>query len=57
MQRLRQFWPEESGAVITTEYMVFVVAIVILLAMGVWALMGGLEALFSAYTNYFRPPS
>ncbi|MBW1953917.1 MAG: hypothetical protein JRI59_03130 [Deltaproteobacteria bacterium] len=56
MTRIKPFWREDSGSILATEYMIFLAAIVILLAAGIWALQGGLSDLFAAYSQYFQPP-
>lgn len=56
MKRVNHFWREESGAILATEYILFVAAIGIILAVGIWALQDGLAALFGAYSQYFQPP-
>jgi Flp pilus assembly pilin Flp len=49
---LKKFWKEDQGSVVT-EYVIFVAAIGVLLAAGVYVLFNGMSTLFGAWANYF----
>jgi Flp pilus assembly pilin Flp len=49
---LKKFLAEDQGAVVT-EYVVFVAAIGIILAAGVYVLFDGMSNLFGAWAGYF----
>jgi hypothetical protein len=53
---LRNFLQGEHGGPVTTEYVVFVAAIGIILAVGVFALYNGMAAVFNAWAGYFATP-
>jgi Flp pilus assembly pilin Flp len=50
---LEKFLKEEKGAATTTEYVVFVAAIGIILAAGVGVLFNSMSTLFGAWATYF----
>jgi len=54
---LRNFLQEEQGGPVTTEYVVFVAAIGIIMAVGVFALYNGMSAVFNAWAGYFAAPA
>ena len=54
---LRNFFREEQNGTVATEYVVFVAAIGIILAVGVFALYNGMEAVFNAWAGYFTAPN
>jgi Flp pilus assembly pilin Flp len=49
---LKRFLEDEQG-VVATEYVIFVAAIGILMAVGVSALFGAMSNLFGAWARYF----
>ena len=53
----RNFLREEHGGPVATEYVVFVAAIGIIMAVGVFALYNGMEAVFNAWAGYFAAPT
>jgi Flp pilus assembly pilin Flp len=52
--KIKRFLQEDQGA-IATEYVIFVAAIGIVLAVGVFALTGAMRDLFTAWKQYFEP--
>jgi len=50
---IKKFMQRDKGGPITTEYVLFVAAIGILLAVGITALFNGMKALFNAWAGYF----
>ena len=50
--KIKKFLQEDDGAVVV-EYVIFVAAAAILLAVGVWALFGAMSELFTAWATYF----
>jgi Flp pilus assembly pilin Flp len=48
-----KFLKEDKGGPITTEYVVFVAAIGILMAVGVGVMFNGMSNLFGAWAAYF----
>ena len=53
---LKKFCAEDHGAVVT-EYVVFVAAIGIIMAAGVYVLFDGMSSLFGAWAQYFNAGS
>lgn len=53
----KNFLREEQGGPVTTEYVVFVAAIGIIMAVGVITLYNGMAAVFNAWAGYFAAPS
>jgi Flp pilus assembly pilin Flp len=49
----KKFLKEDQGGPITTEYVIFVAAIGIIMGVGVVALFNGMSALFGAWSGYF----
>jgi Flp pilus assembly pilin Flp len=49
----KKFLKEDQGGPITTEYVIFVAAIGIIMGVGVLALFNGMKDLFGAWTGYF----
>ncbi len=48
-----RFLKEDRGGPVTTEYVVFVAAIGILMAVGVGIMFNAMKALFTAWATYF----
>jgi Flp pilus assembly pilin Flp len=53
---LKKFLADDQAAVVT-EYVVFVAAIGIIMAAGVYVLFNGMSTLFGAWAGYFRAGS
>jgi Flp pilus assembly pilin Flp len=51
----KRFFQEDRGGPVTAEYVVFVAAIGILMAVGVGVLFNAMSRLFSAWAGYFMP--
>lgn len=51
--RVKKFLKEDQGGPIATEYVIFVAAIGIIMAVGVAALFNGMKDLFGAWAGYF----
>jgi Flp pilus assembly pilin Flp len=49
----KKFFKEDQGGPIAAEYVIFVAAIGIILAVGVAALFNGMSDLFGAWSGYF----
>lgn len=49
----KDFLKEENGGAITAEYVIFVAAIAIIMAVGVGVLFNAMRALFGAWAGYF----
>ena len=49
---IKKFLKEDQG-VIATEYCIFVAAIGIIMAVGVYALFNGMQSVFGTWSGYF----
>jgi len=47
-------FPAEEQGTVTVEYVIFVAAIGIIMAVGVYALFNGMSALFNNWASYFQ---
>lgn len=57
MASVRDFLKEEWGGVITTEYVLFVIAVLLILIVGVFYLTDTMSLLFGKYALFFQAPS